>query len=138
MTMFNKRKRDNKGSGKIRLDDNSEEQTSKKGIQKKHILWGGGLLAAGLVGAFLFSSGSNDNEIANNDQLTTSPPKSDTVITTPDTKDTPSYTIQTLSQRNSEKVSTISNRSDCLYEAFVNSSNREVSQGNSFSHFACL
>ena len=155
MPVFNKRDRDDKGSGKIDLDGNTSESDNanagSSSISGKTIALG----AAGVVlagAAFYFVAGNDDTPEVSTEPETveivmppaTEPdPVQDRVVVAPQTP--PDSIVvtppaQSLEQRVSQKLSAIFNRGDCMFgsDLFIGASGREVREGADFSAFSCL
>ncbi|MCB9992011.1 MAG: hypothetical protein H6867_11695 [Rhodospirillales bacterium] len=148
MPVFNKRDRDNKGAGKVRLEESNNDNQD-GGLNKKYILLGGGaLVAAGLATAIILSGDDEDTmpeppvrpPVVVTVPSTPAPPAPPVVTPQPQVPEItkPAITVQHFVERAREKISTIRNKDECLYEAFVTAANKEVREGMDFSHFTCL
>jgi hypothetical protein len=124
MPVFNKRKRDDKGAGKIKLEDNSSEQKDPSSNNRGLIIGGAVLTAIGLTAVFFLSSGEEDQQAnINNVEPTLNEPE---------------LNVQSLNTKISEKLGSIYNAKACQYGAYVDTNNNQVREGANFNYFACL
>ncbi len=150
MATFNKRPRDDKGAGKIKLGEDVQlpAETTAKGANKTVIFGGIGALAvAGLAAAFFMSSDVEEPTPTTQHTTVTPPqatkpnvivPQTPPVVVVPPAPTQPIITVQSATERVNEKIAAIYDHDSCLYEAFVSANGREVREGSDFNHFTCL